>query len=274
MHNNRLLNNYQQHQPHLKIQNNLLQNNQLFMNNINTPSQQNMYAQQMQQMHQVKYDQKQSVVDKDKLREIIARPIPNEKINKAIYEKTLKEKEEEYKPPKLEEYWKQKTNTPYKGILRNENYNVTIKTEKDLVVHRVTKEDKDLKIIENKIIEIEDKIKTHDGEMKILYAPSKLGEHKKKFDYEHKYKYHRKPTATSNNDSDEHNNELNHEKLKKDNMNYYKEQQKEREKNKTTFNTAIEQLMSDGVFDADELATLNTNTTSKKQKYLDRRNNK
>lgn len=277
MQHNKLVNNYQQQQQP-KVQNNLLQRNQLFMNNANTNSSQMLHAQQLQQMHQVKLSQ--NVVDKDKIKEILIKPIKLEKGNKLLFEKNFKEKEGEYKP-KLEEYWKKKTNVPYKGILKNENYNLKIKDEKDLVVHRITNKDKDAKEIDTKYQEINEKIKSHNGELNIIYSTSKKGEHKKKFEYTHTYQY-RKPEL---NNSDEAEGE-DHQKIKQDRYNYYKEQQKAQEKNKNKFDAVWEKLVTEGVFDQDELSGFdignksvnNTNDNNndkvvdKKQKYLDRKN--
>jgi hypothetical protein len=289
MQNNKLINNYQlQQQQNQKVQNNLLQRNQLFMNNMNTNSSQVLHAQQLQQMHQLKLNQNQNknpnTVDKDKIKEILIKPIKLEKGNKLLFEKTFKEKESEYKP-KLEEYWKKKTNVPYKGILKNENYNLKVKDEKDLVVHRVTQKDKDVKEVESKYNEFNDKIKSHDGELNIIYSTSKKGEHKKKFEYTHTYQYRK----TELNNSDEDNKEQDHTKLKQDRYNYYKDQQKQLEKNKK-INEVLERLANDDVFDdvfsPDELSALNigkgNNTITdkpnddkpidKKQMYLNRKN--
>jgi hypothetical protein len=266
--NNKLINGYQQQQP--KVQNNLLQRNQLFMNNMGTNSSQVMHAQQLQQMHQIKVNQNQNTVDKDKIKEILIKPIKLEKGNKLMFEKSFKEREADYKP-KLEEYWKKKTNTPYKGILKNQNYDVKVKDEKDLVVHRITQKDKDVKQVEAKYNEFNDKIKTHDGELKVIYATSKKGEHKKKFDYTHTYQY-RKPDVHN---SDEDSKEQDHIKIKQDRYNYYKEQQKLQEKNKDKFDAVLEKLVSDKIFSADELGGFDTKkdekVVDKKQAYLDRK---
>lgn len=180
----------------------------------------------------------------------------------------------------MEEYWKKKTNVPYKGILKNENYNLKVKDEKDLVVHRVTQKDKDVKEVESKYNEFNDKIKSHDGELNIIYSTSKKGEHKKKFEYTHTYQY-RKPEL---NNSDEDNKEQDHTKLKQDRYNYYKEQQKQQEKNKK-YDAVLDRFAND-IFSPDELSAFNIGkcddsgldksvddkSIDKKQMYLNRRN--
>jgi len=232
---NKLLNNHNLHQQP-KVQNNLLKNN--------IQTNQTIHPQQMQQMYQIK--QNQNIVDKDKIKELIIQPIKLEKTNPALFNKTFKEREDEYKP-KLTEWWSKKTNIPYKGILKNENYNLNVKNEKDLIVHRVTAKDKDAKEIDTKYEEINNKIKSHDGELKVIYASSKEGEHKKKFNYTHVYQY-RKPCL--NEDEAEEND---YEKIKKDRINYYKEQQKQQEKNKVKLDSVLEKLVDEGIFSADEL---------------------
>ncbi len=282
MQSNKLLNNHNQNQP--RVQNNLLQNNKLLMNNGQANGLQNMQA---QQMYQIK--QSQSSADRDKIKEIIIKPIKLEKVNTALFNKTLKEKEDEYKP-KLTEWWEKKTNVPYKGILKNENNNLKIKDGNDLIIHRVTNKDKDFQEIENKIDEINKQIKTHDGELKIIYSSTKESEHKKKFNYTHVYQY-RKPCL--NEEDEEGVNDF--DKIKKDRINYYKEQQKQQEKQKVKLDSVLEKLVNDGIFSADELNgfdgqppenNTNNNITSnsssnnssyvasKKQMYLDRKKTK
>jgi hypothetical protein len=263
--NNKLINNHQQQR---KAQNNLLQNN-------NTAS--SIHAQQMQQMYHIKQqNQNQGTLDKDKLKEILIKPIKLEKANTAMIDKVLKDEEDKRKP-KLEDYWKNRTNISYKGILKNENPNLKITTKDDLIVHRVTKEDKNAKEIENKYQDINEKIQTHNGELKVIYATSKEREHKKKFEYTHIYQYRK--TDLNNNDDEQ----QDHDKLRQERFNFYKEQQKKQEKNKNKLDSILDKLVNDGIFSQDELngldtKNINNNTkpdiTSKKQMYLDRKNNK
>jgi hypothetical protein len=250
--NNKLLNN--QRRP----QNNLLQNQ--------NPNQ--MSHIQAQQMYQIKQQaQNQTTIDKDKIKEILIKPIKLEKGNTLMTNKIFKEEEEKRKP-KLEDYWKNRTNTPYKGILKDANNNV--KNEKDLIVHRVSKDDKNVKEIENKFNDINEKIKTHDGELKVIYSTSKEREHKKKFEYTHIYQYRKHELNEDDTPQD-------HEKLRQNRFNYYKEQQKQQEKGKK-HNAILDQLVSDGVFNTDELSGFDNKKTSedkninKKQMYLDRKN--
>ena len=230
---------------------------------------------QAQQMHQIKQQaQNQTQVDKDKIKEILIKPIRLEKGNKLMTDKMFKD-EEDNRKPKLNDYWKNRTNTPYKGILKNVNQNAKITDEKDLIVHRVTKDDKDAKEIENKFNDINEKIQTHNGELKVIYSTSKEREHKKKFDYTHIYQYRKQDI---DNDDDKAND---HENLRQDRFNYYKEQQKKQERNKKKTDV-LDKLMDDGIFNADELSGFDnvkpvenvSGNVSKKQMYLDRKKNK
>lgn len=269
MNNNKLLNNYAP-----KPSNNLLQNNQLYMNNNN-----NMHTQQMQQMYQIK--QNQNLMDKDKLKEIIVRPEKLEKMNQNVFNKNVENAEKDYRP-KLEEYWGKKTNVPYKCITKFDEKTLKIKDDKDLIIHRVTSKDRDAKEINEKFEQKQDIFEKQNGELKVIYSTSKKGEHKKKFDYTHIYQY-RKPKTDATCDSDD---DQNHDNLKQDRLNYYKEQQKKQEKNKKIFDSAAKTLVTEGIFSDDEFTMLNnkTNTNdnyktdgdimSKKQSYLDRRNKK
>lgn len=269
MQHNKLLNNYTQ-----KSQNNLLQNNQLYMNNNN-----NMHTQQMQQMYQIK--QNQSLMDKDKLKDIIIKPIKLEKVNQNVFNKNLENAEKEYKPT-LEEYWKKKTNVPYKCITKFDEKTLKIKDDKDLIIHRVTSKDRDAKEIKEKFDEKQELFEKQNGELKVIYSTSKKGEHKKKFDYTHIYQY-RKPKTDATCDSDD---DQNHDNLKQDRLNYYKEQQKKQEKNKKMLGSVVEVSVAEGVFDDDDFTMLNNKTNindnyksnsdimSKKQSYLNMRNKK
>lgn len=289
--NNKLLMNYNQSMQNTNNtfrQNELLQHNPMFMNGVdqNTAQQMQMMQQKLKEMQQIKQLEKinelETTIDKEKIKESIIRPIhiEKDKNSKQKLEKEWKEAESKYldKSKKqygseIVEYWKKRTNEPYKNILKNVEYKKEYKDPKELVVHRITKDDKDEKKTKEQYQSYEATREKHDGELKVIYSNSKLNEHKKDFEYKHVYKY-RIPHDSKD-----------HEKLKQDKIKYYKEQQKKEESGKEQL-SSLQKLIDDGIFDKDEVneiantrevkvndAINSINTTkSKKEAYLDRKN--
>ena len=144
--------------------------------------------------------------------------------------------------------------------MKYDNYDFKIQTENDLVVHKVTSKDKDKEEIDTKFKEFNNKIQTHNGELKVIYATSKEREHKKKFDYMHTYAI-RKPCDNINGDDDK---EKDHKAIRQDTIKYYKEQQKKQEENKVKIDSVLEKLVENGIFSADELGGFGSGDTGRK----------
>lgn len=108
--------------------------------------------------------------------------------NNNDYNDILNAKIKEYK--NIENYWKGRTNQPYKNILKNEDYSKIIKNENDLIIHKVTSNDKIG--IKEKYTEIKKNIEQHNNELKVLYSTSEEAQHKKKFEYNHRYRDRKK----------------------------------------------------------------------------------
>lgn len=300
---NRLVSNYNnfQQQHNVPFQNNnLLMNNPMLNmqnNQMMMMQQQQLQMQQMQQMQKVRemYQMKQMeklnevelTMDKEKIKESLIKPIKIEKTKqeKAELEKKWKESENNYHDksgkdfgPEVRQYWAKRTNQPYKNIMKNEDYTKKISNEKDLIVHRVTSKDKEG--VEEGFIDLQQKLEKHDDELKVIYSISKKNEHKKKFEYNHVYKYRVQHDAKD------------HDDLKEDKIKYYKAQQKKEEVGKKKLDVLLDTLVSGGIFDKDELDgisldknkyndTSSSKSTgsvesmgSKKDKYLERKTNK
>jgi hypothetical protein len=178
----------------------------------------------------------------------------------------------------IKKYWSKRTNQPYKNIMKNEDYTKKFKNTNDLIVHRVT--DKDKEGVEEEFVDLQHKLEKHDDQLKVIYSTSKQNEHKKKFEYNHVYKYRVKHNAKD------------HSNLKEDKIAYYKKQQKKEEVGKKKLDILLDTLVSDGIFDKDELSGLSfgngnndnsdstsqdsnrstaSSTSSKKEKYLQRK---
>jgi len=275
--NNKLLYEYQNSQQNnIPFQNNmLLQNNQLFTNNIQYNSAQLQQMQKLKEMQQIKQLEKlnelELTIDKDKIRESVIRP---EKLN----EKNVRDLETKWKDieskyidkttkdygPEIKKYWENRTNEPYKNILKNENYSRAFKTKADLVVHCVTTKDKEG--VDDEFNKMDKNREKHNNELKMIYSTDQENEHKRKFEYNHVYKYRVKHDPKD------------HTKLKQDKIKYYKERQKKEEDGKKKIDLIMETLVNDGIFNQDELESINISVPEsstqldKKQAYLDRKN--
>lgn len=298
---NKLINNYnnyqqQQNRPVGYQNNNLLMNNPMLQQQQymqqQQMQQQNQYMQQMQQIQQMqrmkqmeKLNEIDVSMDKEKIKESLIKPIKIEKSKqeKAELEKKWKETENNYYDnsgkgkdfgTEVKQYWAKRTNQPYKNIMKNEDYTKKISSDKDLIVHRVTNKDKEG--VEEGFLDLQDKLEKHNDELKVIYSVSKKNEHKKKFEYNHVYKYRVQHEGKD------------HDEMKDDRIKYYKAQQKKEEAGKKKLDILLDTLVSDGIFDKDDLSGISldknkynsdndnssSSTNSKKDKYLERKNKK
>lgn len=129
----------------------------------------------------------------------------NEKSNRAQLDKLAKMKKEDLEKQILSEQQKlynTRTNQPYKIIITDKKYtDMFLKnplpkssTErnsivKNIMIHKVTKEDKDQALIENKFNGYKKEIAVHNEDLKKLYNKENLSSHKEKFNYHHVKKY-------------------------------------------------------------------------------------
>jgi hypothetical protein len=245
MENNKLLSMYQTYIQNTPFQNNtLLQNNPMFMNyQNNDPNTMRQMVQQAKESYQIKQIEKindfENKLDKEKIKSAIIKPITITKNQKDKLELDNKWKSLNANFDKeRKEYWDKRTNQPYKNILKNIDYTKEIKKKEDLVVHNVTKKDKEG--IEEKYDEEVKKIEKHNNELKVIYSTSNKNEHKKNFEYNQVYKYRLKHDPKD------------HTQLKEDKIKYYKEQQKKQEEGKKKMDE-LYALINDGIFDKDDL---------------------
>lgn len=109
-----------------------------------------------------------------------------DKLDKSYFDNEISKLQSTYEP-NLAEYWKTRTNQPYKNILKNENYNKTFKTKEDLIVHKITNADREGLIDEYK--KLMDLLEKHNNELRLIYSTSKKTDHLKKFEYTNKYQF-------------------------------------------------------------------------------------
>lgn len=232
------------------MHNNMLFQNNPFMANNSYHSAETQRLRELQEMNKLERISSMNV-DKKKLKEAVIQPkkIKKTSQDKAEFEKELKNAETRYRSKdgkdygtEIRNYWKMRNNDPYKIIIKDPtHFKKSFKSEKDLIVHRVTQKDKEG--VKERYFQKKDEVEDHDKELKVIYAPSKETEYKKKFEYNHVYKYR------VENDT----NGKSHDKLKKDKIKYYKKMQEEEEKNKKNKDDIISELMNNGIFNPDEL---------------------
>lgn len=136
----------------------------------------------------------------------------------------------------LENSIKKRTNEPYKGIIKNFDYSkIRVEHEEDLIVHRVNNEDKNIKIFDSNLNVFHNKIEKQNKDIKDIYSIDKKTEHKKEFDYQHKYKYRTKIESTDDDD------------LRIDRIEFYKKEQNKIEENKKKIDDILLNLIDSGI---------------------------
>ena len=191
-------------------------------------------------------DKECTATDINDVRDAILKPAKVDKVPakvvKEAYDVSVKNM-----TPDLKKHWAKRTNNPYKNIIKDKKYyekflNNLNKIEKDeLIVHKVTDQDKEG--VKDEYDKHHKNLEKHDGELKVIYSISDdiKKKHLEKFEYNHVAKF-RMPYDPSD-----------HNTMKKDQLKYYKQQQKKysegTEKNDDIFRTLIEE----GIFDKDEI---------------------
>ena len=136
----------------------------------------------------------------------------------------------------LNECRKKRTNEPYKGIIKDFDYSkIREQHVEDLIVHKVNEQDKNIKNFVDKMDSFQNKIITQNNNIKDTYSLDKKTEHKKEFDYQHKYKYRSK--IESNEEDD----------LRTDRIDFYKKEQNKNEDNKKKIDDILFNLIDSGI---------------------------
>lgn len=243
IYSNKLLSQYNNRQQNYQQAQYNFQNNILLQNHLSDFQIQQI--KQLQQAQELKKLEKINELEKsfnpDKLKQIIIRPQKITKSNPEILEK-WSEYKKQYDSD-INSYWKDRHNKPYKNILKNEDYTKKIESVRDLIVHRVTATDK--LGVDKEYKDLQAKLEKQNNELKIIYSTSNQTEHKKKFDYNHVYKFkiNFDPKDTK----------IDHDSLKQNRIEYYKSQQKLMEEQKHKKDLIIESLIKNGIFNKDEL---------------------
>lgn len=194
------------------------------------------------------------MTDDEKIRQAIIQPHtiqrdPNKKKLETDYkaaetgyiDKSGKDKKNWKYGSTIQNYWKGRTNDPYKVILVEENFKKDFKSDKDLIVHRVTQADKDSKKVTQAYIATQENMEKHNNELQMIYSTDKKNEHLKKFQYTNVYRYKCKTESKD------------HDEMKKDTVAYYKDKQKKEEESKQNRDQVLSSLINNNIFDKDEL---------------------
>lgn len=181
-----------------------------------------------------KFNNIDNMYNQDELKNLIIKPQKIEKANINI--KALVDNRDTVNKKDLEESTKKRVNQPYKGIIKDFDYSkIRENHEEDLIVHKVTEVDKDKKIFNEKMGNFQKEIAQQNKDIKDTYSLDKKTEHKKEFDYQHKYKYRVKIDSTDNDD------------LRVDRIEFYKKEQNKIEENKKKIDDILLNLIDSGI---------------------------
>jgi len=187
-----------------------------------------------------KFNKIDQAYDKDSLKDMIIKPQKIEKPNLNI-ENLVKNRESDGKK-ELDECVKKRTNLPYKGIIKNFNYDRKFEKAEDLVVHKVTSADK--LHFEEDVENYNKQINTQNKEINNNYSKDKQHDHKKEFEYQHKYKYRVKLDNSAESD------------LRIDRIEFYKKEQEKMEDSKKKIDDILMNLIDSGIL-SENLETIN-----------------
>jgi len=250
--NNNLVNGYQQFtNTNVPFNaNSMLMNNPTFFGSIRDANFYNrVNMAKMEQLRKVN-SVKDLNLSEGKLAEYVICPIKIEKMDKSELDNLYSDRTSIYIkknqsgadiiPQMLMEWYQNRKNTPYKNILKNENYTREFNNINDLIVHRVTQLDKDKIRLEQEYEVLSRLLEKHDGELKIIYSSSEETKYKEQFNYINYYKNRIKYDPKNYND------------LKK----FYKKEQKKINKENERIDQMVEMLIVSDEITKEELAEI------------------
>lgn len=259
---NKLINQWQNMQSYNPTyQNNtLLQNNKYIQQTMQNKMQQMQYIQQMQQLRKIQLMQQMQNKIKQYTKNLLE-PINVKEDNSKVkdnYLKLNKIRDKEKKSTKIIDNAGQELkidNTPYKQIMTQkeyggEDYKKTHSKKtfnKEILVHKVNKNDKNISLFEQQLAEKEKKVKKYDQTLEKIYADEKKEEHIKKFEYRKTYVYRQL------NDDVNPDNHLDHTNMKKEIFKTYEKQQKEWETDNIKVNNVVQNLKDTGILTEDQV---------------------
>jgi len=144
----------------------------------------------------------------------------------------------------IKELYRNRVNIPYKGIIKQENfdYNKEIKSPTDLCIYKITQKDKKVGRFIIRLAKLQNSFKKFDDKLRLIYSDET--EDKKKFNYEHitKFKLAYNPRDLED-DMD----------VRDKYIEEFKKEQEKIEQNKKKIEQSIEELLENGILTNDEL---------------------
>lgn len=174
-------------QPIPYMNNQMLNNNPIFSSNIHDQSfYQRMMLQKDEYMRKIKNISDLNLT-KEQITEYVIAPIKVEKSDNNEIKKLIHDEEQILTQKFIEDnWWSQRTNAPYKNILKDIDWTRDFKTQNDLVVHKYG--DLDKVGLMKEYEELAKIIENHNGKLKVIFSASKKSEHKKAFKFVQKYR--------------------------------------------------------------------------------------
>merc|ERR1712046_13807 len=115
-------------------------------------------------------------MSREQITDYVICPIKIAKSTKSEIERVYNDTQVEYTQGYIKKWYEGRTNQPYKNILKNEDYNKKFKNKEDLIVHKITDEDKIGLLDEyEKLVHL---LETHNKELKVVYSTSNKTKHK------------------------------------------------------------------------------------------------
>lgn len=173
------------------MNNKLFANNPAYISNIHDQSfYQQTQLQKTEQMRKIK-NVTELGLTKEQITEYVIAPIKVERCDKGQIETMRAECDNQLKKEYIENnWWKYRTNAPYKNILKDQDWKKTFKTNEDLIVHKYTHADKAGLIEEyNELLKL---IEKHNGDLKVVFSASSETKHKEQYKYLQKTKWNAK----------------------------------------------------------------------------------
>jgi hypothetical protein len=189
---------------------------------------------------------------------------PDAKIDKMRFDRIINNMKKTIEPER-EKYWSTRTNQPYKNILPVEEFKKEYKSQEELTIYKVQREDKDERKFKENADKLKKSVATHDKELKDKFAFNKKDEYKKEFEYVNCEKY--KNVKYDPTDFKE---------MKEDIVEFYKKAQFEEEKNKKNIDNILENILGDdsgldknNTTSSDEIKSTTNNDISKDDEIID-----
>lgn len=264
--NNNLLNRFQTYKNNVPFSNNpLLNNNPNFTNNSSNSSFYNKIN--MAKLEKIKQAKNidEFGMDKKQITDLIICPIVVNKTKKNELDEAYNEivpqfikKGNKY----LEELYKNRTNVPYKNIIKKDLFNkdfkkyykdgifnTNIKDKKELLVHQISETDSNSLLLEAEFELLTQILEKHNDELKVIYSASKKNKYMKEFEYVQNYRYRLEY------------NPKNSEELKE----FYKKEQKKINKERQMIDDVINAMIENDQLSETELNKINDELKSTKK---------